>query len=571
MKDVINNTIILESCLKDFQDKSGFEQEYYAFDIFSITHIFQDKELSIDQIEDSIIDGANDGGVDSIICFINDQYIYSTEQLDELALKENNKIEVNIIQCKYEKSFKEDFLDKLFINLHRLLNLETTPQDLLLIFNPKLVDKILLVREMVKKLMGKGLIIDFNFYYSCKSNTIKFNSVFKVKKDQIIKWVNDNFRGSRVNFNLVSAEELIDIIQRPKKTDRTLNFKENPIPILYSNFGTGFLGIVSLKDYFNFITEDNKIIEPIFDSNVRDFQGDIEVNKQIRETIKNDFHKDFWWLNNGITIIASKFIQILKKLDLKNVQIVNGLQTSFEIANNLEVSREDERSILIKVIITEDKETIDKIISASNSQTYVTPAVLRATDELHRRIEVYFSSRGYFYERRKNYYRNQGAPTKKIFSIQNTAQTFEAICNFNISVARSTPTKLIRDNRSYENIFNNSIDFNVYLNCCLLYRKVYDFILTLDNDIKSRVKNFSYHLVRVLASFITNKSKYSVLEIKEINIEIIEVGLITKSYDFLQGFISEYQIENPEEIITNIAKSKKFVDSLNEKLEDTFI
>jgi len=442
------------------------------------------------------------------------------------------------------------------------------PKVLLETLNPRIVEKIILMKELIIKAMTSGLSVNFNFSYATKANSISFNSVFDKKVIKIEKWMEKNFKGSKVKFNLYSAEQLIDIFHKPKKTDRELNFKDQPISISYKKIGDGYLGIVSLKDYYNFIKENNKLIESIFDSNVRDWQGNIEVNKEIRKTIIDDFGRDFWWLNNGITVIASGYKQYGKSLHLKNIQIVNGLQTSFEVANNFKKIEEDERSILVKVIITEDKETIDKIIYASNNQTNVRPATLRATESIHRRIEGFFNSNGYYYERRKNYYRNLGIETKKIFNIQNTAQAFEAICNFNISTARSTPTKLIKDEKSYKNIFSEDIDYRIYLNCCLIYRRVYDFILTLESDNKNTMKNFAYHFARVLASFITGKSEYLKEEIRDIDVEKIEDKLIKNSYEFLINFIKEYQSENPDEIITNFAKIRKFDEELNKKLTD---
>ncbi len=63
-----------------------------------------------------------------------------------------------------------------------------------------------------------------------------------------------------------------------------------------------------VKDYYNFIvdSEENKIREYLFESNIRHYQGDTaDVNQKIAETLQNDLDRDFWWLNNGITIISS--------------------------------------------------------------------------------------------------------------------------------------------------------------------------------------------------------------------------------------------------------------------------
>lgn len=75
--------------------------------------------------------------------------------------------------------------------------------------------------------------------------------------------------------------------------------------------------------------------------------------------------------------------------------------------------KNDTRSILLKIIITNKKETMDTIIKSNNSHNPVPPALLRATHKVQRDIEDYFLANGYFYDRRKNYYRNQNKPIKK--------------------------------------------------------------------------------------------------------------------------------------------------------------
>ena len=71
------------------------------------------------------------------------------------------------------------------------------------------------------------------------------------------------------------------------------------------------------------------LIRGLFDANVRDFLGKTEVNDAIWATLENlAVEEDFWWLNNGITIVASTADQKGKKLALTEPLLVNGLQTS---------------------------------------------------------------------------------------------------------------------------------------------------------------------------------------------------------------------------------------------------
>ena len=108
-----------------------------------------------------------------------------------------------------------------------------------------------------------------------------------------------------------------------------MTIEETPI----TTMDGGYVALVSLPSYYNFITEDNVLIKSFFDANVRDYQGNIEVNKAIKDTLNNPSVEDFWWLNNGVTITTSSASLASKSLVIQDPQIVNGLQSSYELYN----------------------------------------------------------------------------------------------------------------------------------------------------------------------------------------------------------------------------------------------
>lgn len=99
---------------------------------------------------------------------------------------------------------------------------------------------------------------------------------------------------------------------------------------------------------------------------------------------------------------------------------------------------------------------------------------LRATDTIQRDIEKYFLCKGYYYDRRKNYYRNLGKSKDKIISINLLSQCIVSLVlpEKNPSRARSNPTSLIKKDEDYNNVFGGKIDFQVYLNSVLIFKKV---------------------------------------------------------------------------------------------------
>lgn len=101
--------------------------------------------------------------------------------------------------------------------------------------------------------------------------------------------------------------------------------------------------LTKLTDYYNFIIDSNeKLNRRIFDSNVRDYLGLNPVNIDIMNTLSDSESPEFWWLNNGITIIGTHAHIVGNAISIENVQIVNGLQTSESIYNYFNESKNKE-------------------------------------------------------------------------------------------------------------------------------------------------------------------------------------------------------------------------------------
>jgi len=435
--------------------------------------------------------------------------------LEDFKFNSKTVTKIILTQCKKENSFKEGPLDKLITSIPELFNLASTETLLLTRFNSNVVDKAMMARDIWTKTAVKGGKIALEYVYACNADEIIVNGVFTSKQEQLISLTKSTFSTDLVSLLKYSSKELLSSFRTTLLDRITLEFKEQPLSTSYNEHGIGYVGMVKLGKYKSFLTsESGDIRDDLFESNIRHFQGAVDVNKKISQSIETTFNRDFWWLNNGITIIAESPNQIGTNLSLENIQIVNGLQTSYSIFNSHDGNLGDERSVLVKVIITDDKETVDNIIASTNSQNPVSLTLLRATDTIQRNIELYFFTAGYYYDRRKNYYKNQGKPASRIFSIQFTAQSIKSIADSDPHSARAKPTSLLKDDRTYNQIFNSSRDFKGYLNCCLLQKLANDFWLAIeDADEKRKIANFKLHLAWLLPRF--------ALEIKELKFEQI--------------------------------------------------
>ncbi|MED5048211.1 AIPR family protein [Bacillus siamensis] len=566
----MNNTIILEDCIDDFIAQNELTiNKQDSFELFSMLQITKESDTSFEEIENSVVDGGLDGGIDSFLFLINDKAILTEDQLEEVKFTEKTEVKIYISQAKFERSFKEEPINKLQSTVPLLLNLELAENDLLVRFNSNLVEKCMLFRQIWRSSIRKRSKISLVYTYSSRANEVIINGSFQSKVEQLVNYTKSQTNFSDVSFNLYSSKELLEIHQQSNTEELELKFKENPIPIPFKENEFGYVGVVNLNDYYKFITDENSNIrENIFENNIRHYQGDVDVNTNISRTLSTDFNRDFWWLNNGITIIASSCRPILKTLFLDDVQIVNGLQTSYTVNKHFNQNETDLRSVLVKVITTNEKQTIDKIISASNSQNPVPPALLRATDDIQRAIETYCLNKGYFYDRRKNYYKNKQKPTSKIISIQNMAQAIEAILNYSPANARSKPTSLIKEKKSYKLIFDEKKDFGAFLNSAIIYKKVANFInKNIAGDEKSVARNFAYHISRITTSIILNSHEYSDVKVSTISEEQITEETIEASYQLLIKILEEYNEKSPNENIINVSKSNGFTKMLNEKMK----
>ncbi|MBE2290519.1 MAG: AIPR family protein, partial [Chitinophagaceae bacterium] len=389
-----NKRIILEGCINQFKTQNELElKDSEIFELFTLTQISKSFDLSFENLQNSIVDGGNDGGIDSVLVLIDDKIVESVDALSDFSFSNRTYCRFVISQCKKENSFKEGPLDKLITTFPALFDLEKTEADLLKRFNADLVALTILVNKAWQQTAIHGGKVQVDINYACNAVAIEINQIFENKVNQLIQVTKQIFSTNNVCYSNYSCSELLELYQQSKTYRLTLEFKDPPLSTNYAEHGIGYVGMVRLYEYKKFLTSENSLIrDDLFESNIRHFQGDVDVNRKIRRSIETIDNKDFWWLNNGITIIAESPSQIGKKLVIENVQIVNGLQTSYSIFSSHSGDSKDERSVLVKVIINNNKETIDAIIASTNSQNPVSSTLLRATEKTQRDLEIFFST-----------------------------------------------------------------------------------------------------------------------------------------------------------------------------------
>lgn len=511
-----NNQILLESKIEDYKSENSIRTDENAFDIFVLTQITKNLEIAVEEIVDSIIDGGNDGGVDAVLFFCNGVYFDSLESLKTKGRELN--VEVKIIQSKNTIGVSEDVMTRLQSSLIDVFELSKDLKNGC--YSPSFVAKAELLRSAWRYVSNKNQNLSVNIYYISKSEFSNLSHGFENKKTQVEKILQDNQISG--NFLLYGAKELLDLSRKKEDYTASLNFDQ----ITNSKRGEGYIGFVNLNEFYKCITDDdNKIREHIFEDNVRDHLRGREVNQEIMKTLMSDAKKDFWCLNNGVTILSSEVTPSGNILNIKNIQIVNGLQTSYQIyqAKKDGAIFDKDNYLIVKVVITNEENLKTDIIRSTNRQTPVEVAGFRALDKIQIDIEEFFKKNGLYYDRRKNYFKNKGITASKIVSIQLLAQCIFSIIYKDPSTARSKPVSLLKKGDNYQKAFLN-IEKNLwlFLFCITLFKKVDKLLRDLKNKYKKDEKkeiqrivssNYKFHICRILMSVLLKKQDFTLKEV----------------------------------------------------------
>ncbi|HSW37490.1 MAG TPA: AIPR family protein [Candidatus Saccharimonadales bacterium] len=557
------DTVLLDGVLDDLRTIAPSElNDAQVFDLFAVEQVLKDYDLSNDELIAGLTDGAGDGGIDGFYTFADEMLV--DEDFDKSRLSSRYALDLYIFQGKRASGFAETAFDKWTVSLPILLNLSENIDPS--IYSASLIQRVEVFRDLLRQTVRKFPKITIHLIYSSKASTENIDPRVLSRVPGIEELATETVGGESIaKVIFQGARELLASARREPSSTLELSFAAN----MSKSGQNSYAGLIPIQDYMEFISDENgKIKKYLFESNVRDFAGNTAVNKAIRDTLASTStpnSPDFWWLNNGITVLANEVTIVAGKFVIKDPQIVNGLQTSFSIHDhfaNAPAGTQDDRLVLIKVIVTNDEDVRNSVIVATNSQTNLLPTAIRAADEMQRDIEQYFLANSAFYDRRKNFYKNLGKPADQIFSVPYLAQAILAIGFSEPDQARARPSTLIRRDDDYQRIFSSSTPMNAYLWMAKLQREVDKRIKTLDVE-KEFMINMRFHLSmmigkRLAGDAVQNPAQLSGIFVTTPNLDILLPELAEELKQYLETFLSE----NPGMTVDRAAKSAEFVNYL---------
>ena len=557
-----NAQILLENLIEqEFRNNDNYSNISEYFEFFSASQILKNQGLSDDEVDNGIVGKGLDGGCDSIYLFLNNLLI-TPDVVEHISAPKDSILEMIIIQSKKTTSFGEDAVMKWKTISGNLLDLSKTTTDFTARYNADILEAFTTFRDTYTRLITSRVKLKFRFYYATLASELHPNVI--QQSEELKDTIKGLFPNAVVEVTFVDSDTLFEMYNAVIENRVNLKFADIPISPNQKNY----VAVVDLKSYFNFIVNDEgDVRKSFFDSNVRDYQGKNNVNSSISETLHRADDNDFWWLNNGVTVLASEATLVNnRELQIVNPEIVNGLQTSMEIYNYFSENREalesEKRSILLRIIVPDNEESRDQIIFATNNQTNIPKATLRVTDPIHLQIEMYFKSRGLFYDRRKNYYKNQGHKPAEIVGVSFLAQCLITIFLKKPDYARARPSTLLNDEKTYNELYEKNNDLEVFYRVALLGKKIQKNVRSGSDYSSAEKSDILYYVLYAVIADVLGKRNITPADIKNLDMDSVTDTLIEDIRNRV------YEIYKQHGGNGRVAKSAEFIQYIDNMLDE---
>lgn len=455
--------------------------------------------IDIEEAARCLTDGGEDGGFDA--AFIDEN---------------GNGLAVVLFQAKYtfnlEKNagFPENALEKAVMTINTIFDPSKG-----IVLNEKSMSHV----NEIHALLNEGRIPRVVFV--CLNNGKRWGN----KGDAII---NRAFSGqSQVSFEYFNCDDIISYGNRKKKINADMRLSGMAIHEDF-NYKSVIVGRVAVPEIARLMSEYK---ESLLQGNIRYFLGKNDVNNAIKNTLLDiDDNSNFFFYNNGITIICEKFsANYLQKenwiVKMDNLQIINGGQTCMTIGNVISENTDCNFSnayVLVRIyqLDINDAEMIRKITVATNNQNPVDLRDLRANDEQQKLLSIGVKELGYTYKTKRD------AVTKSDAAIIPSTVGMEAV----LTVWREKPF-LAKYHKS--EIFSTYYDYilgkdNETLNAAQLIIAVTIFRFCdrerkkiTSNTSKNILRKYSSHLMAaLLGRMLLEENKWTLEKLTHLNFKL---------------------------------------------------
>ncbi|SLM30618.1 putative abortive infection phage resistance protein [Desulfamplus magnetovallimortis] len=370
----------------EWVDHFGKDENRKRSAAFILLCMAKSLDISLEESVELLTEGGNDAGVDGL----------------HIGEVEDGEFLVTIFQGKYKikdlsgvANFPENGVQKAVNTVQVLFDPFRK-----VTLNERIAPKIEEIRSLIRDaFIPKVRVILCN-------NGAAWNDTARQWIDEIKKDFPE-----KVHFFHFNHDSIVNILQKPKKVDATLHLN-GPIIVEDMNYMRVLVGRISVHAISRLFEEHG---DRLLQRNIRRYLGlhSNRVNMAIHDTLCSDKSDKFYFYNNGITVVCDKFdYNAFQKADYHvktvNMQVINGGQTCKTIHQTLKSHGPDivgeSAYVMIRIyqMADENKDFVNDITYATNSQNPVDLRDLHSNDEVQKKLEIDFSGLGFTYKRQKD-------------------------------------------------------------------------------------------------------------------------------------------------------------------------
>lgn len=378
-------------------------------------------------VEDLHTGGADDLGIDGVAVLVNGTLVLDEQEVLDLV-SANRYLEADLVFCQSKSGgFSGDEISNTFFGLKDLFSAKPTMPR-----NDRIAEK----ERLIKFIYGQSPLFkrgnpSVKIYYATTGkwqDDPKLVKRVEVERDGLMDL--DIFES--VEFVPVDAKILQRLYSNAKnRFSKSIEFASKITLPALPGVQESYLGYLPSEEFMKLISDDSgNMLKGLFYDNVRDFQGDNDVNLEIQKTLEDESRRLFVLMNNGVTVVADSIQKTGDSFTLEGYQVVNGCQTSNVLFRNQ--NKLEKVQIPFKLIVSQDGAVKNKIIKATNRQTMVKPEELTSLTDFQKSLEDYYEAgegdSRLYYERRSQQFRAASGIEKiRIVTIPNQIRAFASM------------------------------------------------------------------------------------------------------------------------------------------------
>lgn len=544
--------------MKDTYPSLRSKSDDYVFSALSVkSHLYKNPALILSEsdIDEMIVDGQYDGGVDVLLTDPN------SENCDLIIAQSKNWETITTDDVSNAMGKMADFYKDMLQGRYEQVN--TKVQGRFLSLNSEL---------------GEESKVHFVLYVSAPQsgiNKVRIEKKFREKFTDSHNFEISLFFGKDIVEEIKESESRRATVEHGKiKIDETGNY------LLYGD-DAAIVNVSAFSIKALYAQHNIQLLA----RNLRYHIAGRDIDKGISETIKN-CPETFWLKNNGITIVCSDFNIDGREVKLRDFSIINGGQTTYMIHKSPEIVENNDFYLQCKIIRTEGTTEDEKnafslaIAKATNTQKPIKQVDLKANSPEQVRFSQAMREVGIFYQTK----RGEVVPRDyKVAFLNSSLIEIGKLCLAAIyqipCASRSKPSSLYLP-QYYDKVFDGDQVQIAKLSKELLYidyyfKNIYQKKFDRDNATVPEANNrisFAHNARTICIAFVALASRYYYGNITDADLDAVfraareDVSMDGRTYDIFSN------IDNVKYFIPpNIFAQKDCYDSVLDQLFSAII